>query len=524
MKKTIKKLLVLVLTMTLFVCSFPLSSFADTATAVETVGLEEVKVSANYVYLRIKVLDDAVAVFSNPCDSGYYISSSTLLSALKSNNGYTLSYTLEEGGDDVNVSHVVGGYIKASKAEADDVYIPVVNKADYTDAIDLTQSESLWTESGSESVSASSVSSVGGKPSDDYSKKVEVSTEGLSGYYLLNLEGTKDSENNDNVKGWVDNYDTTFTYVFNIYAEDVSAPVIYANSAHGSVKNYVLARFDSEGYLSYTKTAYSGGTTSDVKTQYKLTPNSWHQIAISFCSARWRPLIFFDGKYVGCTDSHYDWQVYQFAIGVDKSKQGTVYFDDVEYYEGYYDSDYVNKASKLNLSSGSESVHIASDGNINVDLSVINSADSLFSVLSTDADNIKLYADNSFSAEASEVADGNVLVLSDVDNKIFKYYNVSPIEFKMKSTEKIATATPDVYNISATLEYNASRGNDATMILIISGSDGRFEKIICSETKNVIGEETFTISDVNTSGKKIEMFFLDNWNNYIPYFAKQIVE
>ncbi|MBR5505514.1 MAG: hypothetical protein IKV73_04325, partial [Clostridia bacterium] len=217
MTKNIKKLFALLLSALLLAGVLPLSAFADTPSDVTTVGLEEVKVSANYAYLRIQVLEDSVAVFSNPINSKYYISSDTLLSALKSNNGYTLSYVLEEGGDAAGAAHVVGGYIKASKAEADDIYIPVVCKADYVDTIRLDQAGSMWTEAGADNVASTSVAAVGGKPSDDYSRKVEVTTDGLSGYYLMKLEGNKDTNvkewiddyHGSTVKDWIDNFDTT---------------------------------------------------------------------------------------------------------------------------------------------------------------------------------------------------------------------------------------------------------------------------------------------------------------------------
>ena len=353
MTKSVKKLSALILSVAILAGILPFAAFADAPSPVATVGLTEVSVNNSatvYANLRIKVLEDSVAVFSHPYDSNCYISSSILLSALKSNNGYVLSYVTCVGGEDAKADHIADGYIKAVKDDADTIYIPIVNKNNYIDTIRLDQADSMWSETGADGVVSTAVSAVGGKASDDYSRRVEVTTEGLSGYYLMNLEGNKDSNDSVNVKGWTDNYDTTFTYVFNIYAEDVSLPVLYANSAHGSVKNYVLARFDSDGYLSYTKEAYTGSSTSDVKTQHRLTPNKWHQLAISFCSAKWRPLIFFDGEYIGCTDAWYDWQVYQLCIGADKSKTGTVYFDDVEYYEGYYTKDISD--IKLNVSDG----------------------------------------------------------------------------------------------------------------------------------------------------------------------------
>ncbi|MBR5505515.1 MAG: heparinase II/III family protein [Clostridia bacterium] len=339
MTKGVKKLSALILSVAILAGILPFSAFAGTASVAETVGLEEVSISNStykYANLRIQILDDSVAVFSNPYDSNCYISSSTLLSALKSTNGYALSYTASVDGEETEADHVTDGFIKAVKNGADTIYIPIVSKNNYIDTIRLEQAGSMWTESGADGVVSTAVSAVGGKASDDYSRKVEVTTQGLTGYYLMNLEGNKDSNDTANVAGWIDNYNTTFTYVLNIYAEDVSLPVLYVNSAHSTVKNYVLARFDSDGYLCYTKEAYSGGSTSDVKTQYKLTPNKWHQLAVSFCSATWIPLIFFDGEYIGCTDAWYDWKVYQLGIGADKSKTGTVYFDDVEYYEGYY--------------------------------------------------------------------------------------------------------------------------------------------------------------------------------------------
>lgn len=351
MVKNIRKLMAVLLSLSILASLFAVPVLADAASDVTTVGLEEVIVEDKYAYLRIQILEDSVAVFSNPYDSTYYISSSTLLSALKSNNDYTLSYVKSVDGDDASIKHVTGGYIKAVKDGKDTVYIPIVNKAHQVDTIKLgwTGETYGWVESGTTGTSSRpSAQSIGGKPApkkdedgyvDSWSRGVVVSTAGGSGYWLAKLQGNKDESNTNNVAGWIDNYDTTFTYVFNFFAENVAMPVVYYDSIGKSATTAVnLVKFDSEGYLSY----YSGGATGEtkqyIKTDYKITPHRWHQLAVTFCSGRYRPIIFLDGRQVlGSSPTYYDWHVAEVGIGANKSVTGSVYFNDVRYYEGYYD-------------------------------------------------------------------------------------------------------------------------------------------------------------------------------------------
>ena len=336
MVKSIKKLMAVILSLTL-ITGIPMGlAFAETSSNVTLVGLNEVSVNNNtykYANLRIQILDDSVAVFSNPYDPGYYISSETLLLALASDNGYTLSYVLTTDGEDTEVNHVTGGFIKAVKDGADTLYIPIVNKANQVDNIQLGWSKRGWTEVNTTGASRPSTKDIGGKSEavngdDVWSRGVVVSSVSDQPPCRLILEGNKDANNTSNISGWVDNYDTTFTYVFNFFAENVAMPIVYANE--------VLVRFDSDGCLEYRSGGAGSETTQYVKTDYKITANRWHQLAITFCSGRWRPYIFLDGVNVVGSKSWYDWKVSEVAIGAIKSVVGEVYFNDVRYYEGYY--------------------------------------------------------------------------------------------------------------------------------------------------------------------------------------------
>lgn len=338
MVKSIKKLMAVLLSLSLLAGMLAIPVLADTASDVTTVDLEEVNVSDKYAYLRIQVLDDSIAVFSNPYDSSYYISSSTLLSALKSNNDYTLSYVNRIDGDDASINHVTGGYIKAVKDGADTVYIPIVSKAHHVDTIRPGYDNSGWKEYKATGATRLTEQSIGGKPAPksneegypaSWSGGVNVSTAG-SGYWYAELLANKDANNTSGgLSGWIDNYDTTFTYVFNLFAENVAMPIVYANK--------ILVKFDADGYLYYLSGGGSGETEQYIKTDYKITANRWHQLAITFCSGRWRPYIFLDGVNVVGSKSWYDWKVGAVSIAADTSVIGSMYFNDVRYYQGYYD-------------------------------------------------------------------------------------------------------------------------------------------------------------------------------------------
>ncbi|MBR5505250.1 MAG: hypothetical protein IKV73_02965 [Clostridia bacterium] len=430
MLKSIKKLMAVMMSLSLLAGMLAIPVLADTASDVTTVGLEEVKVSDKYAYLRIQVLEDSIAVFSNPYDSSYYISSSTLLSALKSNNGYTLSYVNSVDGDDASTKHVTGGYIKAVKDGADTVYIPIVSKAHQVDTIQLGWSGRGWSETGTEGTSSRpSVQSIGGKPApksgeagydDSWTRGVVVSATGGTGNWLAKLQGNKDEANTNNVAGWIDNYDTTFTYVFNFFAENVAMPIVYANE--------VLVRFDSNGYLEYRSGGAGSETTQYIKTDYKITANRWHQLAITFCSGRWRPYIFLDGVNVVGSKLWYDWKVGEVAIGADKSVTGAVYFNDVRYYEGYYDP----SAEIITAAPSAGNVKIDTKNKV-IYYAGISELDALKSSIKEhcDASAVNVYetpASKTYTAATTLNNANNVVVLTSPNGLRYDYYTLAQMD------------------------------------------------------------------------------------------------
>jgi len=76
---------------------------------------------------NVAILTDAIAVYSHPSNTSYQISSDTLISALKAETGWNLSY-VNSSKNAASVSHVKSGFVKATHDEYADVYIPVTHK------------------------------------------------------------------------------------------------------------------------------------------------------------------------------------------------------------------------------------------------------------------------------------------------------------------------------------------------------------------------------------------------------------
>lgn len=244
--------------------------------------------------------------------SGNIISANTLLSALSSSNGYTLS-VLAEDGKTVLTSQKAGNgcYLKAVKGEKT-VYVPIRENIPVGSADSNIANGNGYKVSGSSVISAEG--GIGGTPSSAKSAVFTLTGNASS--------GDKPRIQRDGLKS-----DTVYTYEIEAYADgDAAAEIIESVSGKG----ITLFKIYADGTVMYN----SDGAMKTYPEKL-ITENGWHKLSATFDVKRGRMHLYCDGVYLtNFTEWNMSFSGLRFAVG-DGSAGSRVAYDNFNIYKGF---------------------------------------------------------------------------------------------------------------------------------------------------------------------------------------------
>lgn len=428
---------------------------------------------------RVQILTDSIAVYSHPyrADGTYPVSSANVISALTSSKGYTVTYT-DENKNETTASRVTAGYVKLSKA-GEEIFIPITKKGE---SVVKPLDNSAWYVSNAAGAQYSgTLGGIGGKGEDDLSS-VFMATDALVSYSRI--------EHATNA--------IPFTIEMNIYADGDA--IARANYRYSDDVNQ-LFYWDVDGTFYYNVNGTL--TAGDV-----IKRAQWHKVAVCYDAPRGRYHIYLDGERLTDNGSPFFTDATRIMYGISKgSANGKVAFSDLESYYGYYYNE--GEYALPTLSANADGVEIA-DGIIKVDPAKVESMDALASAISTDADSVSIFVDNTYTAEATELSDGNAVVLVDNDTKTYAYYTIKLLNVNIDSVE--FSRTSDKVSAMANLSYEGSVPKTATLVMVLKDSDGRIVKVVSSLTSEVGASTQLSTPEAEHNGLKAEAFLLTDWN------------
>lgn len=391
---------------------------------------------------RIKKTDNGLAVYSGTYYGANPISSTALMEKLNSDGGYTLSYA-DENKNEASVNSVSGGYIKAVKG-SETIYLPIVGR--YNEKSLAVPDD--FSEAG-----------------DGADKVANVNVAGKIG------SGFKyNSQSGNDKRLWVEPSDrySTYTYSFNMYADGDAVGFI------GFAEGSDLLKWNADGSISY----HDGS--SYQPSGITLERGRWHKMAVTYDSDRARFVFFANGELI-TPDGRWCPNGADMHFGSYNGSNGQVLFADFVTYEGYYDpsGDSVGTAMKDNI--------IADAAAKKIYYKNITSATDLADQVKalTGAQDAKLYADNTFAAEASVLDnDKNIMVLTTSGNAL-AYYEIA--------------AMPDVTEI-----YFENASGKIKASAFVNNCDKNVRLFIASYDDNGLTAVNFAEAAANSNPGKIE--------------------
>lgn len=391
---------------------------------------------------RLYIQDDSIVVLSHPHNASYWISSVMLYHEFyigetlyqpffSSSNGYTLRY-VDKNKVEKNTEFTRDGYIKATKEGEEDVYIPIISKLD-EESIDITR--------GYNPGSKSTAYGVCGKTADDISNGFTYTDSSSGNQRYQTFSASTTSQKNT-------------TIVFNMYADSNADVLLVADGGFNFMK------WSADGKISYIS------STGDWYEAATAERGKWHRVAITYDKARNRKIFYVDGKYINGKDSN-DAEATNSVEGLYFCAQsppspntltGSIYFDDVVQYTGYYDM-----TGDMTYSVCGTNVEVNTEANT-IGYKNITSVNELKAAVAdlTGASAVRIYTDSTLSAEASELDKANnAAVIVSANGLGYSYYTLE--DFADKITD-IAFST-EGGNIKASVTVNEA---EEDMFLIIA--------------------------------------------------------
>jgi len=428
---------------------------------------------------RVQILADYIAVYSHPyrADGTYPISSSTLVSSLSSSKGYTVSY-VDVDKEAATVSSVTEGFVRLTK-DGDSVYLPISKRGE--DVVNPINNSAWYLSNAAKADYNAECGGIGGKAEDELSAVFTVDS-AITSYSRVEHSTTA----------------VPFTVEINMYADGDA--IARANYRYSDPKNQ-LFRWEADGtfYYNVNGTLTAGPVIARAQ---------WHKVAVCYDQPRGRYHIYLDGERLTDNGSPFFTDATRIMYGVsDGSTGGRVAFSDLESYYGYYYHE--NEYNLPSLSSDVDGVTI-DNGIIKADPAKIADMESFISALSTDADNMRIFADNSYTAETDILSDGNVIVLRDDETLTYAYYTVKLLNIDINAVTFDRTA--DKVSATADLSYEGSVTKTATLVMVLKDSDGRIVKVVSSQTAEVGASTQLSTPEAEHNGLKAEAFLLTDWN------------
>lgn len=433
--------------------------------------------------MNVKVRDDCVTVYSHTENPTWSISSNELIEILSSNTGYELTY-VDDNKDEVTTSHVTGGYIKASKDETV-FYIPIAKSFDYEKGYSTAKVADVNVRYrnayGQTPVTATNVA---GNPATAFGFAVKgAGVTAGDRYDIYQLDENLSDAYDPNLNKY---YKVTCTYTFNMYAEGDA--LLYFGSAKG------MHIFDWMPNGDVYITRYEGGKSiKDTNPVCNLPRGQWYHVAYSQDRASNRGELYINGnRYVSETGLLPSWNYYKgISLCIEGNAEYTtdsvgdrVLFSDVEYHEGFYYRD----SQDIDVTNATEDFVIDETTNT-IYTQNITTIDALKEAVldNTDASAVKVYADKTFAAEATELADTNVVFVTSANGIRFENFVIKPMSELPDPTVSVSTGT----NVFTAKTSRIAEVNDGLTLWMASYDDNN--KLISikfnSLTSDDIGNE-----------------------------------
>lgn len=501
--------IILILTMTFAV---PLCGTADVVSDIAAVGLST---SSNYVI----VYPDKVVVTSHPTNTSYQLNSDEVISALSSNNGYTLSYVDE----DKNVpsspaEHVRTGYIRCEKQDAATIDIPVTDRGTL-----MYPSGSFMETAPGTIVRQKDITQVAGKNSDDASYVVRATDADITKFWRLDfaLSGvTKDAGESNANDGTVPN--ETFTIESNVYIDGNIGMAAY-------IRAYKLCEVDSSGNIyAINKGSGLNGTewsatdfNNNKENLGKIETGKWHRFAFGYDITTQQVYIYVDGNLITDKGSknltnYTVIDTFRFGPANGNGITGTLAVDDVVAYEGYYyPQRNVVKVNDVNTESliidstqktiKYDSDAYATDTALKADVFAASPSEPRLAFLKSDFSVVSTARDACYCMLES-LCDGVY---------IYDYYLMEKF-FEIKDFEFTGDSS-DTVGAKASVASSLSEEKCATMVMVILNTDGIVEKVVSSDTVSVSMSTEAKALEITpqelSDGQTVKVIFIDKWDS-----------
>ncbi len=373
--------------------------------------------------VNVKLTDDSVAVYSHTENKSWRISSDNLIAILSSKTGYELSY-VDANKEESATNHVTDGFIKAVKGE-NIFYIPIIKSYDYERGYSTNKAPNINVRYrnayGQTPVTATNVA---GNPATAFGFAVKPSNND-DRYDIYKLDENLSEAYDINLNKY---YRVTCTYMFNMYAEGDA--ILY----FGSGKGLRIFEWLPNGDVYITRYDYeSGSSIRDSKPACNLPRGQWYHVAYTLDRASNRGELYINGnRYVSETGYLPSWNYYKgISLCLAGSSEYTqesvgdrVLFSDVEYHEGFYYRD----NQDIKITDSTNDCVIDTDNNV-IYTQNIDTVDALKAAVlaGTDASAVKVYEDNSFAAQASELADSNIVFITSANGIRYENYTLKPM-------------------------------------------------------------------------------------------------
>lgn len=514
-----KKLLSFFITLTLL-ASFaaPLTGAADVAEDITAVGLTS---NSDFVIVQ----SDSVLVASHSFNSAYQIDSDEVISALSSDNGYSLTYIDKEKNAPQNaVSHVRDGFIRCTKDSGEPIDVPIVDRGKISSSPTAMRG---FQEIPPDTIVRNQTSGIANKASDDSAYLVTATNADITKEWRLDYnmhETTKDDGETSSNAGLEQYPNESFVVEGNFYLDGNMGMALY-------MRAYKFLEINSAGEIYAINKAESELTNSEYSTKDftthseklgKVEPGKWHRVAVGYDiniksdnSNVGQIYVYIDGKLITLQGSQSltNYSVvdtFRFCTAIGNAVTGKLAVDDVISYEGYYYpernavdiSDYND--GDLIIDSASKSIKYNSD--------FYTSDNALKQIIKSQSDNtariVFLKSDNTPASNLSEATqcmveaecDGNVLVYDYY--KLEKFFEIKDFAFTQNGA-------------AAQVTEGLNQPKNITMVLVCYDSNGAVRKVISSDTISVQGT-TKPISITTASAEDLtdaKVIFIDNWTS-----------
>lgn len=305
-----------------------------------------------------------------------------------------------------------------------------------------------------------------------------------------------------------------YTLDMNVYFDGNAYPAINA-LYNDDIGASVLLKVGSDNYVYYNNM----GTTT--KSSIRLESGQWHRFTVEFQQSRSRYALYVNGEKVTDVTSAYN------ATGASKvwigtaahSFSGKVAYDD---FKAYYSSYVTDSADSIKTESTDDIIFNA-DKTLAYNPYVYTDAASVIEYVqeTSESNYIKIFTDATYATEATEIADGNVLVFTSPNGKSYGYYTLRALNEEdvmmnmVKLTSNSALVNVLDYSVGV-VSHNLDENyytDSSEVVSALSSSNGYTLSYVDAD-KNEVEDVDASVTDGFIKAIKDENIF------YIPVETK----